>query len=92
MTRELGVDVPPVARRANVLVSGVDLPRSRGRVLRLGGVRVRILGEVTPCERMDEAHEGLRAAMRPDWRGGVFGEVLDDGLVSVGDVARWEEP
>jgi MOSC domain-containing protein YiiM len=88
--RELGADVDPAARRANVMVSGVSLPESRGKVLRLGDVRIRILGETRPCERMDEAHQGLRAALGSEWRGGVYGEVLDDGDVSVGDTVSWD--
>lgn len=91
MMRELGGALDPAARRANILVRGIDLARSRGRVLRLGGVRVRIRGETRPCERMDEALPGLRAAMDPDWRGGAFGEVLDDGPLAVGDPVRWDD-
>jgi MOSC domain-containing protein YiiM len=83
--RELGADVDPSARRANVLVRGVDLEKSRGRTLRIGACLVRIYGEVTPCERMDEAYEGLRAALRPHWRGGVFAEIVEDGTIAVGD-------
>lgn len=90
MMRELGGAVDPGARRANIMVSGVDLAKSRGRVLRLGGVRVRIRGETRPCERMDEALPGLRTAMDLEWRGGAFGEVLDDGPVAVGDAVEWE--
>ena len=89
-TRDLGTAVDPSARRANVMVSGVDLAGSRGKVLRLGATRVRILGETRPCEQMDAAREGLRAALGPDWRGGVFGQVLDDGIVTVGDRAEWD--
>ena len=92
LARELGSDAGPETRRANVLVSGIDLRASRGRVLRLGGTRVRIAGEVKPCERMEEAVTGLRALMYPEWRGGAFGQILDGGTVSVGDVAEWEEP
>ena len=92
LVRELGSDAGPETRRANVLVSGIDLRASRGRVLRLGGTRVRIAGEVKPCERMEEAVAGLRALMYPEWRGGAFGQILDGGTVSVGDVAEWEEP
>jgi MOSC domain-containing protein YiiM len=91
MMRELGGALDPAARRANIMVSGVDLTKSRGRVLRLGGVRVRIRGETRPCERMDEALDGLRVAMDSDWRGGAFGEVLDDGTVRAGDAAVWDE-
>lgn len=90
MMRELGGALDPGARRANIMVSGIDLATSRGKVLRLGGVRVRIRGETRPCERMDEALPGLRAAMDPEWRGGAFGEVLDDGPVAVGDPVEWE--
>lgn len=81
---ELGAAIDPAWRRANFLVSGVDLRESRGRVLDVGGVRVRIAGETRPCEQMDDAYQGLRAALSPEWRGGVYGEVLDDGNVEVG--------
>jgi MOSC domain-containing protein YiiM len=91
LMRELGRDTGPETRRANVLVSGIDLRASRGRVLRLGGTRIRIGGEVKPCERMEEAVAGLRAAMYPEWRGGAFGQILDGGPVTVGDAVEWEE-
>jgi MOSC domain-containing protein YiiM len=38
---------------------------------------------------MEEALPGLRSAMRLNWRGGVFAEVLDDGEISVGDHVAW---
>ena len=92
MMRELGSDAGPDTRRANVLVSGIDLRKSRGRVLRIGQARVRIAGEVKPCERMEEAVAGLRALMFPDWRGGAFAEILEGGSVAVGDTVTWEAP
>jgi MOSC domain-containing protein YiiM len=88
---ELETDLDPSARRANLLVSGVDLENTRGRVLQIGDVRLLIGGEVTPCERMDEALPGLRAALRPSWRAGAFAQVLDDATIRVGDVVRWGE-
>ena len=90
LMRELYAEVSPSARRANLMVSGCSLENARDRVLRVGGCRLRILGETRPCERMDEAFDGLREAMKPRWGGGAFAEVLDDGLISVGERVAWD--
>ena len=84
-TAEVGVDLPPVARRANVVVSGVELPGALGLRLRLGEVEIEVLGEVKPCHVMEETAPGLRAALTPAWRGGVHGRVLRAGAIRVGD-------
>lgn len=89
-TAALGRDPGPASRRANILVSGIELAHSRGRVLLVGSCRIAIGGELTPCERMDEAAPGLRAMLQPDWRGGVFAQVLDGGVVRIGDRVTWE--
>ena len=88
---EVGDGVEPAMRRANVMVSGIDLEASRGKILNLGGCRIHIRGETLPCERMDEAHPGLRNALKPEWRGGCFGRVVAGGEVAVGDEAWLEE-
>jgi len=87
----VGGDQEPSSRRANLMVSGVDLSDTRGRVLAIGDVRIRIYGETRPCERMEEAQPGLKSAMEGSWNGGAFGEVLDDGTISVGDAVSWRE-
>lgn len=34
---------------------------------------------------MDDGCDGLQEALDPGWRGGVWGRVLDDGQIAVGD-------
>ena len=87
---ELGADADPAHRRANILVSGLELGNTRGRILVIGDARLAIGGELTPCERMDEVVTGLQEAMRPDWRGGVFAQVIAGGIVRIGDRIAWE--
>jgi len=86
---QIEATLPPSTRRANVLLSGIRLVKSRQRILCIGACRIRILGETKPCERMEEACPGLQQAMYADWAGGAFGEVLDDGELVVGDPVRW---
>ncbi len=92
MMSALGRDLDPSTRRANLLVSGVDLEGTRDRVLRVGGCRLKVNGETRPCERMEEAAAGLRAIMAERWGGGIYAEALDDGTIQVGDAVEWVEP
>ena len=88
---ELGQDLDPRIRRANLMVSGLDLAHTRGRVLKIGQGRLRIYGETRPCRVVGDPHPGLREALDPDWRGGVFGEVIGGGEIAVGDAVAFED-
>ena len=89
ITSELGADIDPSRRRADLLVSGVDLERSRGRLLNVGACLLRIGGEVRPCDRMEEAHRGLREVMAPRWGGGAWAEVIRGGEIRTSDPVAW---
>jgi MOSC domain-containing protein YiiM len=91
LMRETGASLGPEARRANIVVSGIDLENSRGRTLRIGDCRLTIDGETRPCEQMEEAAPGLQAAMSTRWGGGAFAQVLTGGPISVGDPVSWEQ-
>ena len=86
----LGADLSPGVRRANLMVSDVDLENSRGQVLRVGTTQLKINGETRPCEQMDEACTGLQGLMRERWGGGAFAAVLEGGEIRIGDPAEWE--
>ena len=91
VTAPLGATPDPRLRRANLLVSDIDFTGAHGKILTIGTVRIRIYGETRPCEQMEAAVPGLKAAMSVPWGGGAFGEVLDDGEIAVGDLVKFEE-
>jgi MOSC domain-containing protein YiiM len=74
------------ARRANLLVDGVELPRAKGAVLSVGPVCLEVTGQTYPCVRMEEAHPGLLKALARDWRGGLTCRVVAGGHIAVGAV------
>ena len=85
--RELGRDLPWTTRRANLLVQGLELPVTTGDIIEIGDVRLLVTMETAPCSRMEAQCPGLKAALQPDWRGGVCCRVIQGGSVSIGDAA-----
>lgn len=82
----------PGMRRANIMVSGIQLRHMKNHVLIVGEAHILLKGETRPCERMDEQCQGLRDALDPDWHGGVHGAVIKGGSIRVGDLATLERP
>jgi MOSC domain-containing protein YiiM len=76
------------ARRANLLVEGVALPKAIGGVVQIGPVILEVTYPTTPCARMDEARAGLKKALYPDWRGGITCRVSEGGRIALGDAVE----
>jgi MOSC domain-containing protein YiiM len=87
---EVGHNLPWQERRANLLVDGFDLPQRAGVRLRIGTALLEITVETEPCERMEKLADGLRAALSPDWRGGVCAKVIEEGAIAIGDTVAIE--
>ena len=83
--QDVQTDLPWTTRRANLLISGIELERTTRQILQIGAVRLAITGETDPCERMDMQHQGLRKTLTPAWRGGVTCFVMAEGEIRVGD-------
>lgn len=89
---EVGHTLPWQERRSNLLVEGIDLPQVAGIRLRIGAdVVLQVTRETDPCERMEALAPGLRAALTPDWRGGICTFVICGGTVAVGDTVTIED-
>jgi len=88
---EVGHRIAWQERRANLLVDGLDLPQRPGARLRIGAsVLLEVTGETDPCERMEAVAPGLKAALLPDWRGGICALVVEAGPIRLGDEIRIE--
>ncbi|MHC4956063.1 MAG: MOSC domain-containing protein [Planctomycetota bacterium] len=85
LMEQLNADLDPSTRRANVLLSGVDLTESSGKTIRIGGVELHIAGETKPCSQMEAALPGLEEAMRDRWGGGAWADAVVGGTIRVGD-------
>jgi MOSC domain-containing protein YiiM len=85
---ELFADIPWTTRRANFYVEGFPHAAEVKRVgaqLKIGNVLLEVTEETDPCGRMEEQVPGLRAALTPNWRGGICCKVVSDGHVKIGD-------
>ncbi len=83
---EVDADLPWTVRRANLLVDGVEFDASYvGKTVRVGDVELVVTEETDPCSRMDAQHQGLTAALTPEWRGGICCNVVKPGEIRIGD-------
>lgn len=90
---ELGLVLPPGASRRNVVTRGLRLNGLVGREFRLGPVRLRGVELCEPCivlgrQLETPVHPRDRIIRAFLGRGGLRAQVLDDGVVRIGDAIR----
>ncbi len=89
---ELGAELPWTFRRANLLIDGLRFSGADvGKIVQIGEVQLQIMIETDPCPRMDAQHQGLTAALTPNWRAGVCCRVLSGGQIRVNDPMTWRD-
>lgn len=86
--KEIGKSLDWTERRANLLVDNIQLEQTTSKRLLIGKVELLITRETDPCERMDNASQGLCNALAKHWRGGVCCRVLKGGQIRIGDMVK----
>lgn len=80
----LGIKVAAAESRRNIATVGVPLNHLVGREFRIGAVRLRGTRLCEPCRYLDGlTQQGAMAALIH--RGGLRAQILNDGLIRVGD-------
>lgn len=82
---ETQIELPPGATRRNLVTRGVPLNHLVGKEFRVGEVRLRGVRLCEPCQHLEELTQpGVRAGLIH--RGGLRVEILNEGILQVGDV------
>lgn len=89
--RDEGLTLTAADTRRNLLTAGVALNHLVGAVFRVGDVPLRGVKLCEPCGYLG-ARTGPGVVRALFHRGGLFAEILDDGVLHVGDAIHVEEP
>lgn len=82
--REFGIDLEGGRHRRNLVTRGVALAELKGRTFRIGTALFRGVGPCAPCKYLERlAGPGVFHALKG--RGGLRADVLEAGLLRVGD-------
>lgn len=81
---QTGIDLSDGRSRRNIVTAGVRLAELNGRKFRIGDAILRGTRECAPCKHLERLTEpGVEDAFKG--RGGLRAEILQDGIIRVGD-------
>lgn len=84
LEREHGITLSPVETRRNLVTSGVSLNDLVGKTFRVGAVRMKGVRLAEPCDHLERLTQpGVTKSLVH--RGGLRADILDDGVLHVGD-------
>ncbi len=85
--RTLGIRVSAADTRRNIATAGVPLNHLVGREFWVGRVRMRGTRLCEPCRHLEDLTQpGIMGGLVH--RGGLRAQILDDGVIRVGDIIR----
>jgi MOSC domain-containing protein YiiM len=89
--REYGIELTAIEARRSVLTRGVALNHLVGRTFRVGPVLLRGIRLCEPCGHLESlTRKGVRKALVH--RGGLRAQIVEGGVIRVGDVIVPAEP
>jgi MOSC domain-containing protein YiiM len=84
MVRETGIPLAPIETRRNLLTRGIELDSLIGRRFRVGEAVCFGVKHCSPCNHLESVtRPGVREGL--SGRGGLRADVLDGGVIRVGD-------
>ena len=86
-----GVELLPIECRRNLMTSGVRLNDLVGKRFRVGDVECQGMRLCPPCNHLEDlTRPGMLRGLV--YSGGLRAHVLNDGVISVGDVVQVDDP
>lgn len=83
--------IDPARLRRNIVVSGISLLGLRNQIFKIGDTTLRGTGLCAPCSRM-ETELGFGGYNAVRGHGGICAEVLEEGVISLGDPVLSQSP
>jgi len=83
----LNKEIDPAKTRRNIVVEGMDLLPLIGKTMQIGEALIKVTGPCKPCSRMEE-NFGPGGLQSMNGNGGITAEIIEGGLIRVGDSAE----